>query len=130
MRVANLMISPRQSTRDALENACGSNAIAVQQLARRRLTEAKTLLDAGHYEGAYYLTGYAVELGFKACVCRLYTHDFDKLVRLAKLEPHRIAWSQMDTVLTALRWEEAMGDLELYLPESASEPARLYVHFT
>lgn len=39
-------------------------------LSRIRLKEAKALLDAGLYDGAYYLAGYAVECGLKACIAK------------------------------------------------------------
>ncbi len=67
-----------------------------RQLAEVRLLEAKALLDLGKWDGSYYLAGYAVELGLKACIIRLlmatdafpekeyskncYTHDVEKLV--------------------------------------------------
>ncbi len=73
-----------------------------QSLADQRLVEAKLLLDHGHWDGAYYLAGYAVELGLKACIIKsllgtdafpakdfskeCYTHGISKLVGLAKLE--------------------------------------------
>jgi hypothetical protein len=40
----------------------------LQQLARERIREAKTLLAAKCWSGAYYLAGYAVECGLKACI--------------------------------------------------------------
>lgn len=76
-----------------------------QQLADDRLKEAKALLDLGKWDGAYYLAGYAVELALKACIIKMlmatdafpdkefskncYTHSFEKLVGLAKLEATR-----------------------------------------
>ena len=79
-----------------------------QELAEKRLVEAKALLDLGMWDGAYYLAGYAVELALKACIIKLvmatdafpdkefskncYTHDIEKLVGLAKLDvPRKIA---------------------------------------
>ena len=75
-----------------------------QELAERRLAEAKALLDQGQWDGAYYLAGYAVELGLKACIIKAllatdafpdkefskncYTHAVEKLVGLAKLDAH------------------------------------------
>jgi hypothetical protein len=47
-----------------------------QALAEVRLVESKTLLDAGRFDGAYYLAGYAVECALKACISRL-TREFD-----------------------------------------------------
>jgi HEPN domain-containing protein len=37
------------------------NRADFQKLAELRIREAKVLLDSKHYEGAYYLAGYAVE---------------------------------------------------------------------
>jgi HEPN domain-containing protein len=71
-----------------------------QELARLRLKEARALVRAGCWEGGYYLAGYAVECAFKACIARgteryefpeiervrsSYTHDLEKLLRVAKL---------------------------------------------
>ena len=59
------------------------------------------MLDAGCHEGAYYLTGYAVECALKACIARktqqhdfpdrklvsqVFTHNLSSLVRAAGLE--------------------------------------------
>lgn len=59
------------------------------------------LLEAKRYGAAYYLSGYAVELGFKACIARqfiaedipdkryvdkIYSHQFSDLVGLAGLK--------------------------------------------
>jgi HEPN domain-containing protein len=67
-----------------------------------RLQEARVLLESGNSEGAYYLSGYAVECGLKACIAKQtkrhdfpdrktvadsYTHDLARLVRVAGLEP-------------------------------------------
>jgi len=70
-------------------------------LARVRLKEARTLLKAGLYAGAYYLTGYVVECGLKACIAKktkrfdfppekkaiedVYTHSPTRLIVAAKL---------------------------------------------
>jgi len=65
-----------------------------------RVLEARVLLDAGQYAGAYYLIGYAVECAFKSCVARqvkrhdfpdkkianeAFTHDLEKLIKLSGL---------------------------------------------
>lgn len=72
----------------------------LRQLSRLRLREARLLLRGGAVQGAYYLTGYAVECALKACIARqfeqndipnrklvtdTYTHDLDKLLDLAGL---------------------------------------------
>jgi HEPN domain-containing protein len=76
-----------------------------RELAEQRLVEAKVLLDQKQWDGAYYLAGYAVELGLKACIIKTllatdafpdrefskncYTHAIETLVRLAKLSDVR-----------------------------------------
>jgi HEPN domain-containing protein len=39
-----------------------------QHLAVERLEDAQALLLAGRYSGAYYVSGYAIECAFKACI--------------------------------------------------------------
>jgi hypothetical protein len=75
--------------------------VDLQNLAERRIADAKALLDAGRYDAAYYLAGYAVECGLKACIANLlkaevfpekgfasavYIHDLEKLIVLAGLK--------------------------------------------
>lgn len=65
-----------------------------------RLREARILLNAGEWSGAYYLSGYAVECGLKACIAKQfrrhqfpdlqtvkdsYTHEFVKLLKAGGL---------------------------------------------
>jgi HEPN domain-containing protein len=76
------------------------NRLDFQNLAQEKIAEAKLLLDAGKWTGAYYLAGYAVECGIKACIAKLfktdvfpeksfsdkcYIHDIDRLIVLAEL---------------------------------------------
>ena len=83
----------------------------LQFLARSRLTEAKALLGAGHPDGAYYLAGYAVECGLKACIARRterhefpdkrtvdasHTHNLRDLVKVANLEQKRLEAAKGD----------------------------------
>jgi HEPN domain-containing protein len=71
-----------------------------QKAAKLRVSEARVLLDANQYEGAYYLIGYAIECALKACVAKqvrrydfpdkkianeAFTHDLEKLVKVAGL---------------------------------------------
>jgi hypothetical protein len=80
------------------------NRAELQRLAEERALDAKALLDANRWSGAYYLAGYAVECGLKACVARLtnqhdfpdkqaaidsYSHEIEKLVRLSGLKTGR-----------------------------------------
>ena len=77
------------------------NRFDLQQLSEVRVQEAESLLNSSLTDGAYYLAGYAVECALKACVAKQtrefdfpdravvndsYTHDLDKLVRVAGLE--------------------------------------------
>jgi HEPN domain-containing protein len=76
------------------------NRYDLQRLARLRVREARVLLENGHFAGAYYLLGYAVECAFKACIAKRikrydfpdrklindsYTHDLEKLLSVAEL---------------------------------------------
>jgi HEPN domain-containing protein len=49
--------------------------VHLRQLAQLRLAEARALLDQGHPSGAYYLAGYAAELGLKAIVASKFRSD-------------------------------------------------------
>jgi hypothetical protein len=78
-----------------------------QQLALQREIDAKALLAAGCWAGAYYLAGYAVECGRKSCVIvylvnspevvflerrfseKCWTHELEHLVDLAGLATAR-----------------------------------------
>jgi len=42
----------------------------LQELSRVRLKEATALMQAGFFDGAYYLAGYAVECAIKACIAK------------------------------------------------------------
>ena len=80
------------------------NRTDFQKLTELRLNEANALLGAKRYEGAYYLTGYAVECALKACIAKqtqqydfpiknsdkIYVHDLNNLLKFAGLaEEHR-----------------------------------------
>jgi hypothetical protein len=79
------------------------NRTELQQLAVDRLHDAKALLDAGRWSGAYYLAGYAVECALKSCILhyvqrtgiifedrkyaqQCWTHNVADLVTLADLK--------------------------------------------
>lgn len=70
------------------------------------MLDAEALLAAGRWSAVYYLTGYAVECGLKACVLayvertgaifldrkfaeKCWTHDVESLVKAADLEATR-----------------------------------------
>lgn len=68
--------------------------------AEAKLASASLLLHHGHFSSAYYLAGYAIEIGLKACIARqfvaetipemkfvtaVFQHDLKALVALAGL---------------------------------------------
>lgn len=78
------------------------NQAELRQMAEERLRDAKTLIEGGRWEFAYYAAGYAVECSLKSCILArmIHTglvfdedhkpkdcliHDLDKLVALAGL---------------------------------------------
>lgn len=86
----------------------------LQQLSRIRVREAKALLEKGHFSGAYYLLGYAVECALKACISRRvrrydfpnlklaqdsHTHDLQKLLNVAGLKDELARQSQQNPAL-------------------------------
>jgi hypothetical protein len=79
------------------------NRLELRQLAQDRLQDAAALLAAGRWSGAYYLAGYSVECGLKACIMahveatgvifqdkkfseKCWTHDLELLVVQANLK--------------------------------------------
>lgn len=76
------------------------NRDILQELANIRYNEAKTLLENEMYDGAYYLSGYVIELALKACIAKQtkkydfpdkdtvknsYTHNLKDLLKVAAL---------------------------------------------
>jgi HEPN domain-containing protein len=74
----------------------------LKKIALIRRKEAQVLLKNRNYDGAYYLSGYIVECGLKACIAKRterydfpdkkrvnesYTHELEKLVKVAGLMP-------------------------------------------
>jgi hypothetical protein len=75
----------------------------LRRLSRIRLKEARVLLEAECYDGAFYLCGYAVECAIKACIAKStrrhdfpdkgtvnasYSHNLTTLVGVAALAAH------------------------------------------
>ncbi|WP_445248940.1 HEPN domain-containing protein [Microcoleus sp. OTE_8_concoct_300] len=73
----------------------------LQNIALTRIKEVEVLLNNRQYSGAYYLSGYVIECALKACIAKQtkkfdfpdkktvmdsYTHDLEKLVKVAKIE--------------------------------------------
>lgn len=133
-----------------MPNALGHAAtrLEFQELALRRLADAKVSLDAGRWAAAYYLCGYAVECGLKASICRrrmkgglfpdrdfatsVYTHNLDALVRLANLTVARDNWTRAHRAFgerwgVVARWKE---ESRYAVSISESEARALYEALT
>lgn len=104
------------------------NRSEFQTLAEIRIKEAKALLDAQLWDGAYYLAGYAVECALKACILarvertgiifeekkfaeKCWTHNLADLVDLAELDTARDAEAKAKPRFTthwpaAVEWSE------------------------
>jgi HEPN domain-containing protein len=88
-----------------------------QALAELRLKEATVLLNAGLYEGTYYLVGYAIECALKACIAKqtssddfppspdlvhkVYSHKLAVLLEVAGLDASLRMDSRADSSLDA-----------------------------
>jgi hypothetical protein len=99
----------------------------LEALADTRLGDALHLFQATRYSAAYYLAGYAVELGIKACIAGLfqanvipekgfvnavYSHKLDELLGLAGIKKQLQDDMKDDGVLSAAwgvasKWNEA-----------------------
>lgn len=119
------------------------NRVELRQLARDRIADASALLAAGRWSGSYYLAGYAVECGLKACIARLtnhedfprgrkfveecYTHDLERLLRAAGLQAAFKAEAAANLLLwdnwnVAIKWSEASR----YESKTQAEALALY----
>lgn len=117
-----------------------------QTLADVRIAEAGVLLANGHWDGTYYLAGYAVECALKACIAKLtlpeefpdkeramrsWTHKFDDLVKAAGLE----AAHNADMPRGSARWRiwQLVGnwsEASRYARKSKDEAEELYRFIT
>jgi hypothetical protein len=118
-----------------------------QRIAEERLLAAEALLVADLYASAYYMAGYAVEGGLKSCILvrvasapevlfqkdgnkfsiGCWTHDIEKLVKLADLEAIRDADSAVNASLDAnwkivAKWDEKSR----YVVKTQAEAEALY----
>lgn len=88
-------------------------------LSALRFREAEHLYSGGFFSGAYYISGYAAELGLKACIARMFkadaipdlkfverirSHRLDELVVFAELKPHLDSRIAADKAF-ATNWE-------------------------
>jgi HEPN domain-containing protein len=114
----------------------------LRRLARIRLEEARVLLRAGCWSGAYYLCGYAAECALKACIAKetkrsefpdlervrdSYTHKLPSLVIVAGLKALLDAERASDPAfddnwITATDWSEK----DRYVERSEPKARGLY----
>jgi HEPN domain-containing protein len=111
-------------------------------IARIRLEEARVLLDNNQFSGAYYLSGYAVECGLKACIAkltnrydfpdrktvdRMYSHDLDNLLDVAQLKRARDEEFEVDRQFR-INWGVTKDWTETarYQEQSAAQARDLY----
>ena len=123
-RSAAAILPPSNATGSSRERM---NRGDLQLLADLRVEDSRILLDAGRFAAAYYLLGYAVECGLKACVAKLtrehdfpdkqlvldsYTHDLEQLLQISGVKREfdaRVRMSKAFAVggTTARDWTEA-----------------------
>ena len=117
--------------------------LELQQLAEDRIADAASLLAVGRWSGGYYLAGYAVECGLKACIARLtnqddfprdrkfveecYTHNLERLVKAGGLKPALDADTLANSALmgnwgVTKDWQEASR----YAQKTQAEAQTLY----
>ena len=81
----------------------------LKNLAQVRVREARILLEAGEFAGAYYLSGYAIECGLKACIAKqTRKHEFPDRERVRNSYTHELA----TLVRTAGRQSDLQAELE------------------
>jgi hypothetical protein len=118
-----------------------------QGLVNERVRDAKALLAARRWAGAYYMAGYAVECALKSCVIAFlmktdqfpgkrysqdcWTHDLKQLLDLAGLKPTHAADTAADPDLSAnwafvFDWNEASR----YDRKTRTQARKLYVAIT
>jgi HEPN domain-containing protein len=118
------------------------NRADLQRFANDRLADAKALLAAKRWTGAYYLAGYAVECALKACIAKLmkaeefpdrvlaeksWTHNLLQLVGVAGLKDDFAAARQAEPILaenwdTVKDWNESTR----YARTSKADAQQLY----
>lgn len=99
------------------------NRSILQSMALSRLEDAKALLNTGRFSAAYYLAGYSVECGIKACFAKqvkahdfpekgkadkIFTHDLVELIRLAGLDASHKKDCELDPDFDTL-WSTVSG---------------------
>lgn len=97
------------------------NKSDLERLVEIRLSEARTLLSAGNFHGAYYLVGYSLECALKACIAKQvcqydfpskhlanasHTHKLTELLGVAGLK-QALSKKEVDDTEFSLNWAVA-----------------------
>lgn len=113
------------------------NKTEFETLAEIRIEEARILLEACCWHGAYYLAGYALECTLKACIAKqikefdfpdkkfandCFTHNLSELLKLAKLNQKLFEQEKQDEDFklnwaTARDWSE-LSRYDIFIEES------------
>jgi hypothetical protein len=120
------------------------NRARLRQLAEDRIQDAACLLAGGRWAGAYYLAGYALECGLKACIMvyvknsgaifvekkfseKCWTHNPEDLLRLAGLETTLNADAAANPALST-NWGVATGweETSRYKQKTQAEAQAMY----
>ena len=114
------------------------NRAELRLLAEDRILDAERLLTGTRWGGAYYLAGYAVECGLKACILayveavgaifqdkkfseKCWTHDLEELLKLANLKPTLDADTAANAALSA-NWAVAKDWKETSRYDQKTQP--------
>jgi HEPN domain-containing protein len=116
------------------------NRTELQNLSRIRLREARALVKLGMNDGAYYLAGYSIECALKACIAKMtqrhdfpdkrktddsYTHNLEKLVKVAELEKAQLEEARRDAAFRdnwdRVQWWSEQSRYKIISAEKASE---------
>ena len=87
------------------------NRADLQRLADLRLSDARTLLTADAFAGAYYLAGYVIECALKACVAKqIREFDFPEKRLVDRSYTHNLVQLMEVSGMRATFEEEADGN--------------------
>jgi HEPN domain-containing protein len=115
------------------------------RIAEERVHDTTALLSVRRWSAAYYLAGYAVECGLKACVVvhvrrhadvvfrekkyseKCWTHDIEELVKLAGLKTERDTEAPVNSALW-LNWQvvKDWSEVARYQRKTRDDAEKLY----
>lgn len=101
----------------------------LKALARVRLREARALLAKREYAGAYYLAGYVVECGLKACIAKkTERYEFPDKNRAEKSWKHKaddlVKAAGLEALLNAEKWADKRFEVYWNVVKDWTETSR------